>query len=138
MAFWFVFPQPQPSSVIFNVPPFPDKPSYDLRKPVFVDAADPSQFLTGLQLRSIAKCLARGLRDRAGIREGDAVLICAPNSVRRLLHAVIASSYVPLKIYYPAFYLGAVCAGAIFTGANPAYGEIGMPSEPSDRNMLQG
>ncbi|KIJ49561.1 hypothetical protein M422DRAFT_225396 [Sphaerobolus stellatus SS14] len=84
-----------------------EKPAYDLRKPVFVDAVDPSKHVTGLQLRSLTKQFARGLRNHAGVREGDVVFLSSPNT-----------------IYYPAFYLGVVCAGAIFTGANPAYGEL--------------
>ncbi|KAF8578013.1 acetyl-CoA synthetase-like protein [Ramaria rubella] len=92
-----------------------DQPCYDLSKPVFVDAADPTQFVTGLQLRSIAKRLGKGLRERAGIRDGDVVFLCSPNT-----------------IHFPAFYFGAVCAGAIFTGANPAYGEFELMHQLSN------
>ncbi|KAF8513158.1 acetyl-CoA synthetase-like protein [Hysterangium stoloniferum] len=92
-----------------------DKPSYDLNQPVFIDATNPSQFVTGHQLRTLAKRLAKGLRERASVETRDVVFICSSNT-----------------IYYPAFYLGVVCAGATFTGANPAYGEFELMHQLSN------
>lgn len=93
-----------------------------------MDAADPTQYVTGEQLCTLSKRLAKGLRDRAGVREGDVVFVCSPNTVRLFfffLLLLLPLTSQPSQIYYPALYLGAVCAGAIFTGCNPAYGEFG-------------
>lgn len=58
-----------------------DNPSYDLSKPVFVDYSDPTQYVSGLQLRSLAKRLANGLRIRAKVTEGDVVFLSSTNTV---------------------------------------------------------
>lgn len=73
-----------------------------------------------------------GLRELAGIQPGEVVFISSPNTVCRVgvrsRSDAERSRLRVVQIFYPAFYLGAVCAGAIFTGGNPAYGEFGEGS----------
>lgn len=66
----------------------PDNPSYDLSKPVFVDYTDSTQYVSGLQLRSLAKRLANGLRLRAKVSEGDVVFLSSTNTVCQRVNIV--------------------------------------------------
>lgn len=76
-------------------------------KPVWIDAVDPSKFLSPRTLLQWVKRLAVGL-DRLGLRPGEVVLIFTPN-----------------HIFVPVAYLGTVGSGRVFSGANPGYGADG-------------
>ncbi|KAG5930329.1 hypothetical protein E4U42_002070 [Claviceps africana] len=71
---------------------------------VYVDAERPTQGLRMPELKSSVQRLARGLRDKENVRDGHVVLAYTENS-----------------IWYPVIVLGTICAGAVFTGANPGY-----------------
>ncbi|EXF79038.1 hypothetical protein CFIO01_05798 [Colletotrichum fioriniae PJ7] len=72
--------------------------------PIFVDAEKPAQNLRKPELETCVKRLAGGLRQTLGIQNDDVVLAYTENST-----------------WYPVIILGAICAGGIFTGANPGY-----------------
>ncbi|KAG6021256.1 hypothetical protein E4U41_002546 [Claviceps citrina] len=74
---------------------------------VFVDAERPAQGLRMPELKSCVERLAGGLREKCHVRNGHVVLVYAENST-----------------WYPVIILGTICAGAIFTGANPGYTSI--------------
>ncbi|KXH44469.1 hypothetical protein CSIM01_08755 [Colletotrichum simmondsii] len=74
--------------------------------PIFVDAEKPAQSLRKPELETCVKRLAGGLRQTLGIQNDDVVLAYTENSA-----------------WYPVIILGAICAGGIFTGANPGYTE---------------
>lgn len=76
--------------------------------PIWIDSADPREYLTPRQLLQWVKRLALGL-DRLGVRRGEAVMIHTPN-----------------HIFVPVSYLGIVGSGRIFSGANPIYTVSGM------------
>ncbi|KAL9107835.1 MAG: hypothetical protein Q9227_007350 [Pyrenula ochraceoflavens] len=80
-----------------------DNPEYDLDKPIFNDASNPSKSLTFRQSRTIVRQLAAGFR-KAGLKKGDVCCIHAFNS-----------------IYYTPVVLGILAAGGIFAGTNPGY-----------------
>lgn len=84
--------------------PFSDDWAHDWNTPSFLNADRPSDVLTAKQLLHFTKRIGNGLRDVAGVKPGEVVLLSAPNS-----------------ILVPAALLGIICAGAIFSGANPAY-----------------
>ncbi|KZS94809.1 acetyl-CoA synthetase-like protein [Sistotremastrum niveocremeum HHB9708] len=79
---------------------------YDRSKPLFVSAANPKKFLTANGLRELTLNIGHGLQELAGVKAGDVVLCASPN-----------------HLLYPAVLYGTIAAGAIFTGANPTYGE---------------
>ncbi|KAG5937236.1 hypothetical protein E4U53_000047 [Claviceps sorghi] len=70
----------------------------------YVDADRPTQGLRMPELKSSVQRVAQGLRDKGYVRNGHVVLAYTENS-----------------IWYPVILLGAICAGGIFTGANPGY-----------------
>ncbi|KAK3335245.1 hypothetical protein B0T19DRAFT_436128 [Cercophora scortea] len=72
-------------------------------KPLFINAEDPSQFLTANQTTTLVRQLIAGLH-AAGLQKGDAVL----------LH--LANHYL-----YAALFFAIIGAGGIVCGANPAY-----------------
>ncbi|OCK75142.1 acetyl-CoA synthetase-like protein [Lepidopterella palustris CBS 459.81] len=72
-------------------------------KPLLIDAANPSRYLTFNKLRTVVRQLIAGLKSQ-GIQPGDCVCINSFND-----------------IFFTAVYLGVVGAGARFTGVNPAY-----------------
>ena len=76
-------------------------------EPVWIDAVDPSRFLTPRTLLQWVKRLAVGL-DKLGLKSGDVVLIFTPN-----------------HIFVPVAYLGTVGSKRVFSGANPGYGAEG-------------
>ena len=77
--------------------PLPDRKA-------FIDPEQPdTHFLTLSDYRLLAKRVALGLLD-AGLRPGDRVLMFSRN-----------------HIYFPAVFLGILCAGGVFTGANPGF-----------------
>ncbi|KAF5540170.1 4-coumarate ligase [Fusarium mexicanum] len=71
---------------------------------IFLDAENPTDGLSKEQLEERVKRLAGGLRRTIGLQENDVVLAFAENS-----------------IWYPVIILAAICAGGVFTGANPLY-----------------
>lgn len=79
----------------------PDKPIST--KPLWIDAADPSDSLSAAQMLGWIKRFAVGL-DKIGIAKGEAVMVFTPN-----------------HLYVPMAYLAAAGSGRYFTGANPAY-----------------
>ncbi|KAI9900781.1 hypothetical protein N3K66_005043 [Trichothecium roseum] len=76
--------------------PLPDRKAW-------IDAEDPSRFITFRSARLLAKRIAVGLV-KHGLEPGDRVLVSAGNS-----------------IYFPPLMLGIWMAGGVFTGANPGY-----------------
>ncbi|KAK3693385.1 hypothetical protein B0T22DRAFT_420653 [Podospora appendiculata] len=72
-------------------------------KKLFINAEDPSQFLTANQTTTLVRQLIAGLH-AAGLQKGDAVL----------LH--LANHYL-----YAALFFAIIGAGGIVCGANPAY-----------------
>ena len=56
----------------------------------------------------MVKKIGRGLREGARVQRGDVVLTCAAN-----------------RVVTPALFLGTICAGAIASGANPAFSTNG-------------
>lgn len=86
-----------------------DSPSFakgDFKRntPSFIDADNPSNVLTAGTLLEYTKRIGRGLRDVAGVKPGEVVVLSAPNS-----------------ILVPPSLLGIMCAGAVFSGASPSY-----------------
>ncbi|KAF5591936.1 4-coumarate ligase [Fusarium pseudoanthophilum] len=71
---------------------------------VFLDAENPIDGIYKEQLEERVKRLAGGLRKIIGLQENDVVLAFTENS-----------------IWYPVIVLASICAGGIFTGANPVY-----------------
>ena len=80
-----------------------DESDYDKDRPVFIDAARPSRFISCRQARSMIRRLAAGLK-QAGLKTGDCVCMHAFND-----------------IHYPIACLGVVAAGGVHAGTNPAY-----------------
>lgn len=70
---------------------------------IWIDAADPTHFLTPRQALSWVKRLGFGL-DKLGVGKQQVVMIFTPN-----------------HIFVPVAYLGIVGAGRIFSAANPVY-----------------
>ncbi|ROT37701.1 AMP-binding enzyme [Sodiomyces alkalinus F11] len=79
-------------------------PLPDPDRKAFIDVDNPDRFLTFAEYRALAKRVALGLRDVAGIQPGDRVLLFSRN-----------------HLYFPSIFLGVLMAGAVFTGANPTY-----------------
>ncbi|KZT41663.1 acetyl-CoA synthetase-like protein [Sistotremastrum suecicum HHB10207 ss-3] len=83
-----------------------DTYQYDRSKPLFISASNPKRYLTGHGLREMSMKLGHGLRELVGVKPGDVILCASPN-----------------HLLYPVVVYGTICAGAIFTGCNPTYGE---------------
>lgn len=86
-----------------------DEPQYDLDKPVYIDAADPSRTITGREARKTIRQLAAGFR-AVGLEKGDCVCVTSFNDID-----------------YPILFLGIIAAGGVFAGTNPAVSEIECP-----------
>ncbi|KAB8224232.1 hypothetical protein BDV33DRAFT_199628 [Aspergillus novoparasiticus] len=80
-----------------------DQPAYDRTKSIYIDAHNPSRFISWNQARTIIRQLIKGLRN-AGLQNGDCVAVHSLNN-----------------IYYSVVVLAIVGAGGIFTGTNPSY-----------------
>ncbi|KAJ8067845.1 hypothetical protein OCU04_003438 [Sclerotinia nivalis] len=81
-------------------------PTYPLpEKPTFINAADPSHFLTHSKFRLYSQRLAAGLI-KNGLKPGDRVLLFSGNN-----------------LFFPVVLVGIIMAGGIFTGANPGFVE---------------
>ena len=80
-------------------------PSHPLNKerPLFIEADDPSNYLTHHTYRLYAQRLALGLLQN-GFKPGDRLLLYSGNT-----------------IFFPCVIMGVIMAGGIFTGANPTY-----------------
>ena len=100
--------------MVTTQPTLPDERDSSWDTPSFVDADNPSDVLTAGTLREYTKRIGKGLRDVAGVKPGEVVVLSAPNS-----------------ILVPPSLLGIMCAGAVFSGANPNYTSEGQPSSPS-------
>ncbi|KAL9565040.1 hypothetical protein ACKAV7_010829 [Fusarium commune] len=74
---------------------------------VYLDAKTPAQGFRKHELETYVKRLAGGLHEMKKIKNDDVILAYTDNSV-----------------WYPVIVLGAICAGGIFTGANPGYTSI--------------
>ncbi|KAG8664419.1 hypothetical protein FPOAC2_13363 [Fusarium poae] len=74
---------------------------------VYLDAETQTQGFRKSELETYVKKLAGGLRATKRIKNDDVILAYTQNS-----------------IWYPIIVLGAICAGGIFTGANPGYTSI--------------
>lgn len=93
-------PQCSIQSWIFNL----NERSQSLsNRKAWIDASNPSRYLTYASAHNLAKRLAVGLHQH-GINRGNRVLVFAGNSVT-----------------FPALVLGIWMSGAVFTGANPGY-----------------
>ncbi|KIW78010.1 hypothetical protein Z517_07843 [Fonsecaea pedrosoi CBS 271.37] len=79
------------------------KPDYDLDRPVFIDATDPSHSLSYRQAKDLVQKLIAGFHAE-GLNVGDRVCIHAYNS-----------------IYYPIICLAIVGCGGVSVGTNPTY-----------------
>lgn len=82
---------------VFDTPPVP------LDTVQYIDADDEENKLTYGGAISMLKKIGHGFRE-LGLAEGDVVLGYSPNT-----------------LLYPCIIYGVICAGGIFTGANPAY-----------------
>ncbi|PVI06588.1 AMP-binding enzyme [Periconia macrospinosa] len=82
---------------------FEEPMMYDMDKPLYINASNPSHSISANQARTLIRQLVAGLQ-AAGVKRGDAVLIQSFNS-----------------IYYPIIVLGIIGAGAVYTGTNPSY-----------------
>ncbi|CCG83667.1 putative 4-coumarate-CoA ligase [Taphrina deformans PYCC 5710] len=80
-----------------------DEPPVEMDFVQYIDADNEDNKLTYGGVLSLVKKIGYGLRE-IGLKEGDVVLGFSPNS-----------------ILYPCAIYGTICAGGIFTGANPAY-----------------
>lgn len=69
----------------------------------YIDADNEELKLTYGETRSMVKKIGYGLR-QLGLKDGDVVLVFSPN-----------------QLLYPSTIYGVICAGGIFTGANPTY-----------------
>ncbi|KAE9583346.1 hypothetical protein CGMCC3_g253 [Colletotrichum fructicola] len=76
-------------------------PALQSDPPLFVDAGKPSKALRKGELETCVKRLAGGLRQTLKLQDDDVVVAFAKNC-----------------IWYPVVFLGAICAGGIFSGAN--------------------
>lgn len=93
-------PQCSIQSWILNL----NEPSQPLsNSKAWIDASNPSRYLTYASAHDLAKRVAVGLQHH-GISRGDRVLVFAGNSIT-----------------FPVLVLGIWMFGAIFTGANPGY-----------------
>ncbi|TVY57943.1 Acyl-CoA ligase azaF, partial [Lachnellula suecica] len=72
-------------------------------EPAYIDANDPTRYLTANTVRKLVRQLVAGFTDR-GLQKRDCVCVVSFND-----------------IYYTALYLGIIGAGGCFTGANPGY-----------------
>ncbi|KAL8950801.1 MAG: hypothetical protein Q9222_003178 [Ikaeria aurantiellina] len=81
---------------------FPDKKSLT-GAPLWIDAKDPTQTLSAVELLQLTKRLGAGF-DKLGIQEGEVILVFTPNHV-----------------FLPATYLAIIATGRIFSGANPVF-----------------
>ncbi|EDN93429.1 hypothetical protein SS1G_09295 [Sclerotinia sclerotiorum 1980 UF-70] len=83
-----------------------NSPAHSLsEKPAFINAADPSHFLTLSKFRLYSQRLAAGLI-KNGLKPGDRVLLFSGNN-----------------LFFPVVLVGIIMAGGIFTGANPGFVE---------------
>lgn len=80
-----------------------DDPQYDIDKPIYIDAANPSRSISCRQGKLMARQLAAGFR-AAGLKKGDCVCMHAFND-----------------IHYSMAFLGIIAAGGVFAGTNPSY-----------------
>ncbi|PGH26434.1 hypothetical protein AJ80_01932 [Polytolypa hystricis UAMH7299] len=71
--------------------------------PIWIDAHNPSNYLTPKQLLGWVKRLGVGL-EKLGTQKGDAIVIFTPN-----------------HIFVPVAYLGIAGTGRVFSGLNPGY-----------------
>ncbi|KAF2476219.1 putative AMP-binding enzyme [Lindgomyces ingoldianus] len=80
-----------------------DNSGFDQNKPIYIDAADPSNSISAAQATTLIRKLVAGFK-QAGLENGDTVLIHSFNN-----------------IYYPIIVLGIIGFGGVFTGTNPSY-----------------
>ncbi|KAF8584758.1 acetyl-CoA synthetase-like protein [Ramaria rubella] len=92
-----------------------DEPTHDVDAPVFINYDSPSEVFTTKSLITAVRRINRGVRELANVRKGDVVLLCGGNT-----------------IWYTPLLLGIIAAGAIFTGANPAYLETELTHQLSN------
>ncbi|OBT82239.1 hypothetical protein VE02_09067 [Pseudogymnoascus sp. 03VT05] len=90
---------PQTNLVDYLFPPG-SKPS---NEPLWIDAQDPSNYLSESQVLKWSKSFSRGLSN-TGLRQGEVVMLFTPN-----------------HIFVPVAYLGIVGGGFRFSAANPAF-----------------
>ncbi|KEF58960.1 uncharacterized protein A1O9_03803 [Exophiala aquamarina CBS 119918] len=80
-----------------------DEQKFDVDKPIYVDAANPSRSISSRQARKLIRQLIAGFRAN-GAKPGDCICIHSFND-----------------IYYPILFLAIVGAGCVFAGTNPSY-----------------
>ncbi|KAF2791803.1 4-coumarate-CoA ligase-like protein [Melanomma pulvis-pyrius CBS 109.77] len=80
-----------------------DEQTYDLDKPIYIDAAEPSRTICSRQARSTVRKLCAGFK-AVGLEKGDCVCMLSFND-----------------IYYPMAFLGILAFGGVFAGSNPSH-----------------
>ncbi|KAK5949785.1 hypothetical protein OHC33_009174 [Knufia fluminis] len=108
--------------------------TYDLDKPIFIDAEDTSRFVTAAQARDATRKLCKGLQE-SGLKPRECVTICSFNHVSSILCEEKEGSQVTqvtrcqgngadhvgaMQILYPCLWLGVIGAGGVVAGVNPA------------------
>ncbi|EXJ93290.1 hypothetical protein A1O1_01682 [Capronia coronata CBS 617.96] len=81
---------------------FANLDQYDNDKPIFIDAADPTNSISARRAFHVTRRLIKGLKD-LGLQEGDCVCVHAFNN-----------------IWYPLIWLAIIGSGACVSGTNPA------------------
>jgi 4-coumarate--CoA ligase len=106
-----------------SLPTFLFGPSKDVEKPIsmpdklaFADAANPEAYhITREEFRQWSLRFARGLTDSGLFKKGDRLLFFSSNNL-----------FVPVAL------MGTLCAGGIFTGANPTFTPRELAHQLSD------
>jgi 4-coumarate--CoA ligase len=82
-----------------------EKPIFNPDKLAFADAANPDTYrFTREEFRQWSLRFARGLTDSGLFKKGDRLLLFSSNN-----------------LFVPVVFMGTLCAGGIFTGANPTF-----------------
>lgn len=89
---------------------------------IFVDAQDPSSFISRRAAKVTVKKLIAGLL-AAGVQPGDSICVHAINNVRTptLLSCIENTCIHAHQVYYTLVYLAIIGAQGCFVGSNPAY-----------------
>ncbi|CAK4033500.1 4-coumarate-- ligase-like 7 [Lecanosticta acicola] len=82
---------------------FPPRTAQEEDTALWIDAKDPSKYISSRQALTLIRRFAAGL-DRMGIPQDSAIMVVAPNN-----------------IFVPIVYLTAAGSGRFFTAANPGY-----------------
>lgn len=92
---------------------------------VFLDAEKHTDGFSKAELEESVKRLAGGLREIIKLQDNNVVLAYTENSVSSDQLVRSQKCFSQLQIWYPVIILAAICAGGVFTGANPLYTSMG-------------